>query len=71
VEETDNLFCALFFLFISFLLGGAPAPETCAQRTVEGDGFHLFERTDRGRPRTLSFFGLWDERRCLEIKINK
>jgi len=26
------------FLFSLFLYGGTPAPETCAQRTVEGEG---------------------------------
>jgi len=31
----------LFLLSFVLLYGGTPAPESCAQRTVEGDGFPL------------------------------
>jgi len=60
VEEMDNLFCPPFFSFHFYFVRGTPAPESCAQRTVEGDGSPMFERTDRRRPLAfLSFVFLW------------
>jgi len=43
-----NRFHILSFLFFFFLYRGTPDPETCAQRTVEGDGSHLLLLTGRG-----------------------
>jgi len=68
------------FLVFSFVLlyGGTPAPESCAQRNVEGDGSLLLQLTGRGPAAglfpLLAFFGhisLGDDGFDLLRELNK
>jgi len=64
-----NRFSGFLFLFFSlfFLYGGTPAPEICAQRTVEGDGSHLLQLTGRG-PAVAATFPLFALLRYISLR---